>query len=102
MLGIWAVQLGQPPCKLAGLERKSHIALEFRAALSAAQSLEGCAKRDSIVKPLSSSACHPQDSTFLNFTYPFMSLALGARGGLWEARQRLHFFHWLCELRGQL
>lgn len=80
MLGIWAVRLGQPPCKLAGLERKSHIALEFRAALSAAQSLEGFAKRG-IVKPLSSSACHPQDSTFLNFTSPFVTLALGARGG---------------------
>lgn len=69
MLGIWAVQLGQLPCKLAGLKRKSNIALEFRAAPRISPSLEGGAKRDSIVNPLVSSAHNSQGSTFLNLLY---------------------------------
>lgn len=32
MLGIWAVQLGQPPLKSAGLKGKGNTAFEFRVA----------------------------------------------------------------------
>lgn len=56
MLWIWAISLGQPPCKLAGLKRKSSITLEFKAAPGVAQHLEEFAERDSTVKPLSSSS----------------------------------------------
>lgn len=55
MLWIWTVPLGQPPCKLAGLKRKSSTTLEFKGALGVTQHLE-FAERDSIVKILSSSA----------------------------------------------
>lgn len=56
MLWIWAIPLGQPPCKLAGLKRKSSITLEFKAGPGIVQHLEESAERDSIVKILSSSA----------------------------------------------
>lgn len=56
MLRIWAIPLGQPPCKLAGLKRKSSITLEFKATPWIVQHLEESAERDSIVKILSSSA----------------------------------------------
>lgn len=56
MLWIWAVLLGQPPCKLAGLKRKTSITLDFKSVPEVAQHPEEFAERDSTVKILSSSA----------------------------------------------
>lgn len=96
MLGIWAVRLGQPPCKSAGLKRKSNMVLEFRAASRAAQSPEGFAKRDSIVKPLSSSVCNPLGSLSLS------PCVLESGCSRRVVGQCLHSFHCLCEPRDQL
>lgn len=46
MLWIWAVPLGQPPCKLAGVKRKSSIILKFKIAPGIAQHLEEFGERE--------------------------------------------------------
>lgn len=45
MLWIW-VPLGQPPCKLAEVKRKSSIIIEFKVAHGVAQHLEEFGERE--------------------------------------------------------